>query len=116
MKALHEHFQDNVKYSCSVGATHQAEQKDFNIGDMSSFPGAKPTFFFAPTQSEKRNKEWGSGEVAKRIGLSLQSFQRYSDQWMKIDQYMSNKGIEKIFKATIKGEVLPNKGNICSIN
>ena len=54
MQDLHEHFADNVKYSCSVGATHQANQKDFNVGDMNSFPGATPTFFFAPTQAQKR--------------------------------------------------------------
>jgi hypothetical protein len=116
MQDLHEHFQDNVKYSCSVGATHQANQKDFNVGDMSSFPGAKPIFFFAPTQAQKRTVEWGGGELQKRIGLSLQSFQKYSAEWIEIDRHQDNKSIENIFKAIIKGEISPNKGNICSIN
>ena len=112
MKALHEHFQGNVKYSCKVGATHLADL----MGDMNTLPGATPTFFFAPTQSEKRNQEWGSGEVAKRIGLSLQNFQKFSIKWMEINQHMGIEAIEKIFKATINGDSQPSKGSICSIN
>jgi len=115
MKALHEHFQDNVKYSCSVGATHQAEQKDFNIGDMSSFPGAKPTFFFAPTQAQKRTEEWGPGEVQKRIGLSLIDFQQYSHQWMSITRGHGIEAIEDNFTKVVQDKIAPTEGLILSV-
>jgi hypothetical protein len=115
MQDLHEHFQDNVKYSCSVGATHQANQKDFNVGDMNSFPGATPTFFFAPTQAQKRTEEWGSGEVTKRIGLSLQSFQRYSDQWMNMKRGKGIKKIGEIFVEITLGNISPSDGFILSL-
>jgi NADPH:quinone reductase-like Zn-dependent oxidoreductase len=111
MKALHEHFQGNVKYSCKVGATHLADL----MGDMNTLPGATPTFFFAPTQSEKRNQEWGSGEVAKRIGLSLQSFQRYSDQWMNISRGNGADIIESTFQKVVSGNIKPSDGLILSM-
>jgi hypothetical protein len=115
MRDLHEHFQDNVKYSCSVGATHQANQKDFNVGAMNSFPGATPTFFFAPTQAQKRTEEWGSGEVQKRIGLSLKDFQQFSDQWMQINRGRGFDIIETTFAKVVQGGISPHEGLILSV-
>ena len=114
MQDLHEHFQDNVKYSCSVGATHQVNQKDFNVGSMNSFPGATPTFFFAPTQAQKRTEEWGSGEVQKRIGISLKEFQKYSDEWMKTQRLSGFENIKSTFNQLVSGNIKPNQGLILS--
>ena len=85
------------------------------MGEMNTLPGATPTFFFAPTQSEKRNQEWGSGEVAKRIGLSLQSFQRYSDQWMNISRGNGADIIESTFQKVVSGNIKPSDGLILSM-
>jgi hypothetical protein len=115
MRDLHEHFQDNVKYSCSVGATHQANQKDFNVGDMNSFPGATPTFFFAPAQAQKRTEEWGPGEVQKRIGMSLKEFQKYSDSWMDITTSIGMEMTKEIFVKILKGNFRPSTSFILSI-
>ena len=120
MQDLHEHFQDNVKYSCKVGATHQANQKDFNVeeaieGNMNSFPGATPTFFFAPTQAQKRTEEWGAGEVQKRIGLSLKEFQQFSDQWMQINRGRGFDVIESTFAKVVQGGMSPHEGLILSV-
>lgn len=115
MQDLHEHFADNVKYSCSVGATHQANQKDFNVGDMNSFPGATPTFFFAPTQAQKRTEEWGPGEVQKRIGMSLKEFQIYSDQWMSIHRGKGFDEIASTFSKVVEDGISPSQGLILSV-
>ncbi|MBK00662.1 MAG: hypothetical protein CMB48_06945 [Euryarchaeota archaeon] len=110
MKDLHEHFGDHVKYSCKVGATHL----DNLEGDMSQFPGAKPTFFFAPTQAQKRTEEWGAGEVQKRIGMSLKEFQIHSDGWMKIHRDLGFSKIRAKFSEMVKGRISPDKGVILS--
>jgi len=115
MRDLHEHFQDNVRYSCSVGATHQVNQKDFNVGSMNSFPGAPPTFFFAPTQAQKRTEEWGSGEVQKRIGMSLKEFQIYSDNWMEISRLKGTEQIDETFKRFLNGNIPSSTGFILSV-
>ena len=111
MKDLHEHFGDHVKYSCKVGATHL----DNLEGDMSQFPGAKPTFFFAPTQAQKRTEEWGAGEVQKRIGMSLKDFQIHSDQWLNVNRGSGMIEIKETFKDTVQGNIPPNRGLILSV-
>jgi len=54
--SLHSHLTDNMVESCMVGASHWQEG-----GKVGELPGARPRFFFAPGQIEKRNKEWGPG-------------------------------------------------------
>jgi hypothetical protein len=54
--SLHNHLGDNLVESCMVGASHWQEG-----GKVGELPGARPRFFFAPGQIEKRNKEWGPG-------------------------------------------------------
>ena len=78
---------------------------------MSQFPGAKPTFFFAPTQAQKRTEEWGPGEVQKRIGMSLKEFQIHSDQWMKVKRGSGLDEIKNTFKEVVQGNVPPNRGS-----
>jgi hypothetical protein len=111
MKDLHEHFGDHVRYSCKVGATHL----DNLEGDMSQFPGAKPTFFFAPTQAQKRTEEWGPGEVQKRIGMSLKEFQIHSDQWMSVVRDSGINEMKETFSKVVKGEISPDQGLILSV-
>ena len=111
MKNLHEHFNDHVKYSCKVGATHL----DNLEGDMSDFPGAKPIFFFAPTQAQKRTEEWGGGELQKRIGMSLSEFQIQSDQWMKVKRGSGMDAIDDTFVKVVNGNIAPNQGLILSV-
>jgi hypothetical protein len=111
MKDLHEHFGDHVKYSCKVGATHL----DNLEGDTSQFPGAKPTFFFAPTQAQKRTEEWGPGEVQKRIGMSLKEFQVHSDQWLNVSRSKGLDHIDDTFSKLVTGEIRPDTGLIISV-
>lgn len=54
--SLHNHLEDNIMESCMVGGSHWQEG-----GKVGELPGARPRFFFAPGQIEKRNKEWGPG-------------------------------------------------------
>ena len=57
-RALHTHLQDNIVESAMVGASHWESG-----GKAGELPGAKPTFFFAPAQIAKRDKEWGPGAL-----------------------------------------------------
>ncbi|NRA84801.1 MAG: DUF2855 family protein [Gammaproteobacteria bacterium] len=42
---VHHHFQDQLRYSYRIGATHRD-----NLLTTEKYPGAVPTFLFAPTQ------------------------------------------------------------------
>ncbi len=59
--ALHHHYGAHMVSSVKVGATHW---QDFTTHE--ALPGATPEFFFAPTQIEKRNKEWGAGVLFEK--------------------------------------------------
>jgi hypothetical protein len=61
LTAVHTRFGDNLVYSCIVGATHWTAERG-----RPELPGAKPTFFFAPSQILKREADWGPGEILRR--------------------------------------------------
>ena len=48
-RGVHEHWRDQLVYSCSVGGTHHEA-----LGAGGGLPGPKPQLFFAPTQMQKR--------------------------------------------------------------
>jgi hypothetical protein len=54
--ALHHHLGTNMVESCMVGASHWESS-----GSIGELPGAKLSFFFAPSQIAKRDQEWGHG-------------------------------------------------------
>lgn len=60
--ALHHHFGENLVESCAVGATHWEAEKQ----STKDLPGAKPTFFFAPSWIQQRDKDWGRGVVMQK--------------------------------------------------
>ncbi len=61
LTAVHNRFRERLVYSCVVGATHWSER-----GDRGDLPGAKPAFFFAPSQIARRESDWGPGEILRR--------------------------------------------------
>lgn len=69
---LHHHLQDQAVQTLLVGATHWDQFSASVAGG--ALPGAEPTLFFAPSQIEKRDAEWGPGaivEKAQRGSLDL---------------------------------------------
>ena len=66
-RSVHEHFGDQLKHSCTIGATHW----DQTAGGDEGLPGPKPEFFFAPAQIQKRAADWGPAELQRRLGRGL---------------------------------------------
>lgn len=65
LAGLHNHFKENIKASIMVGATHHDAPRN-----QSQLPGARPAFFFAPNQIQKRETDWGAGEFSRRAQLA----------------------------------------------
>jgi hypothetical protein len=107
---LHHHFGDNMKYSCSVGATHwSAERSDEKL------PGPKPEFFFAPGQIVRRSKEWGAAELQRRIGEAWTAFREFSEGWLEVDRSQGGDALGRVYEATLAGEIPPNRGQVVSL-
>lgn len=107
--AVHTHFGDALKYSCSIGATHW-EQTRHRV----DIPGPKPEFFFAPSQLSKRGKEWGRAELNSRVDLALNTFIEGSKQWLTIDHQRGQDAVSDTYMQLVSGKVHPETGNILS--
>ncbi|WP_445777826.1 DUF2855 family protein [Shewanella sp.] len=88
---IHQHFGEQLGYSCRIGATHH---HNLDLNDKSSLlPGPTPSFFFAPSQLSKRFQDWGSAITMKHINMALLSYIAFCKGNIAIN-YIN--GIEKI--------------------
>ena len=107
---LHRHLGANMKYSCIIGATH------WDAGPRADdLPGAKPEFFFAPGQIQKRSKEWGPQVLMQRLGESWSGFRDGSDAWLKVVRESGREAVERVYQETLAGKTLPNEGHVLSL-
>jgi hypothetical protein len=106
---VHTHFDDSLKYSCSIGATHW-DQTSHRVDT----PGPKPQFFFAPSQLSKRGKEWGREEFNTRLGAALNTFIEGSKEWLRIEHSRGADAVSETYSQLVAGKMPPEIGNILS--
>jgi hypothetical protein len=117
-RAVHEHFQDALVFSSAIGATHW---QDFG-GKTGPLPGAKPIFFFAPSQAQKRSgpppEGWGREGFLQRLGAAWQAFMHpvtaANPPWMTIVREHGAKAIEQGYLALLEGRADPRQGLVLS--
>jgi len=107
---LHHHFGDQMKYSCSVGATHWEA-----AGGDGELPGAKPEFFFAPGQIAKRSKDWGPEGLQERIGASWTAFRDSTDAWLSVKRGYGRDAVETVYRETLDAKTSPAEGQVISL-
>ncbi|NNU17571.1 DUF2855 family protein [Parvularcula sp. ZS-1/3] len=106
---VHKHLGDNVKNSAIVGATHWQAPRQ-----REPLPGAKPTMFFAPAQIQKRDTERGAGAL---MGDALGAWVAISDglgDRLVYEHLKGPKDVQQVWTDTVKGEVDPSRGIVCS--
>lgn len=108
--AVHGHWNENLKYSCAVGATHWD-----NVGQAGDLPGPRPTMFFAPTQVKKRTDEWGAQGLQTRLGEAVTSFLPSAARWMKIINGSGRADVERVYRAMLDGKAKPEEGHMLSL-
>ena len=108
--ALHQHFGDNMRHSCRIGATHYTES-----GKLDELPGAKPQFFFAPTHVKTRSAELGLKEFMVRQGTAFVGFRESSDKWLKVRRSHGPEAVTNTYLAVLGGNVDPAEGQIVSL-
>ena len=108
--ALHNHLGDNMLDSAMVGATHWEQR-----GDTGRLPGAKPTFFFAPTQIAKRDGEWGPGvAVMKAMQASAEVAGKVKGE-LAVEWTRDAPGLADLWVALLDNKVSPNRGLMISL-
>ncbi len=110
VRAVHEHIGENLIESCLVGATHW--EVDRNNGPL---PGARPTFFFAPSRFAKRDRDWGVGVVLmKAFGASAQIAISVKGQ-VDIVHLAGAEAVREKYLALLDNAVSPSTGLMLSM-
>jgi Protein of unknown function (DUF2855) len=113
-RAVHEHFQDALKFSSAIGATHW---EDFG-GKTGPLPGAKPIFFFAPSQAQKRSgpppEGWGRDGFMQRLGAAWGAFMQpvtaANPPWMDIVSEQGAQAMQRRYLELLEGRGDPREG------
>ncbi|NKB40510.1 MAG: DUF2855 family protein [Ilumatobacter sp.] len=108
--AVHTHFNDALKVSLTVGATHWQES-----GGGGTLPGPTPEFFFAPGQSAKRAGDWGQSELDARIARSFHRLSDTTDQWLTVEHRTGPDGVESVYRSLLNGDAEPETGYVVTM-
>jgi hypothetical protein len=100
LEELHQHYRDNMVCSCGVGITHW-EARDG--ADPASLPGAKPAMFFAPSQIQKRNQDWGPEKFQRELASAWTQFLAVVDDWVTIEHPSGADGMKATYQAVLAG-------------
>jgi hypothetical protein len=107
---VHNHYGENMKHSCRIGATHYEE-----MGSVAGLPGAKPEFFFAPTHIKTRSEELGPKELMMSMGAAYVGFRLFCDRWLKVERNYGPDAVARIYQAVLAGKTDPATGQIISM-
>ncbi|WP_394936531.1 DUF2855 family protein [uncultured Ilumatobacter sp.] len=111
--AVHTHFDDALKVSLTVGATHWQDAGGQNGGAL---PGPTPEFFFAPGQSAKRAGDWGQSELDARIARSFHRLLDNTDRWLTVEHRNGADGVESAYRSLLEGNATPDIGYVVAIH
>lgn len=104
--ALHNRLGDHMVSNQMVGLTHW----DQGAHDKSGLPGAKPVFFFAPAQIEKRNADWGPGVLMERgYGASAKLAAELAGQ-VTVEHLEGATALQEIWQAMLANTVSGKRG------
>jgi hypothetical protein len=110
---LHQHLADTLAYSCSVGVTHW-ESADLG-GSTEGLPGPSPTLFFAPTQIQKRSKEWGAAGMAERTAAAWAPFAAVAAGWIDVRRERGADAVQAIYQDVLHNRARPSDGFVLSL-
>jgi len=108
---LHQHYADNIKHSCRIGATHYSE-----LGSVDGLPGALPQFFFAPSHVRARSAELGAEQLMQLLSTDYAGFRRFCDSWMKVVPSYGAQSMDDIYQAVLAGRADPVAGQVVSLS
>jgi len=107
---LHTLLGENMLESAMVGASHWDKR-----GRAGELPGAKPTFFFAPAQIEKRDKDWGPGvawQKAMQAGVKVSAAIKNE---ITIEWLTGTDELAEIWEQMLDNKIPPSRGLMVSL-
>ncbi len=107
---IHHQFLDSLKYSCMVGGTHWEQRET-----QHALPGAKPVFFFAPSQIKKRIQDWGQQGFEQRFAEAWRAFLPSVSSWLQVIHGRGEAGVQSVYLEVLEGKLRPEQGHMLSL-
>lgn len=115
---IHDHFNDRLTYSCSVGGTHWDR-----LGSGAGLRGPKPILFFAPAQYRKRAapppEGLGPEDLQRRIDEAWAALmERVCDPsrpWLEVEHRSGAEAVEVSYRLLLDGRANPRSGLMLEI-
>ncbi|RZU01117.1 DUF2855 family protein [Rivibacter subsaxonicus] len=111
---VHAHFDQQLRYSCSVGGTHWDE-----LGGGKGLAGPRPVLFFAPAQIKKRHGDWGPAELGRRIEAAWLAFLKpatdSASPWLTVERGAGPGAVEQVYRELLGGGTRPQTGHVLSL-
>jgi len=111
---IHSHFDDQLKYSCSVGGTHWDA-----LGGGKGLAGPRPILFFAPAQVKKRSADWGPAGLADRIASAWTAFMKPvtdpARPWITVVRGHGAHDVQATYQALLAGKLPAHEGHVLSL-
>ncbi len=110
-RAVHTHFGDQLAASSAVGLTHW----DAFGGDV-DLPGVQPEMFFAPSQIEKRTKEWGRVGYQERLAAAWALLLDVASDWVHTVERHGFDELRATYLAMLDGDIDPSEATIITLD
>ncbi|WP_438952529.1 DUF2855 family protein [Porticoccus sp.] len=107
---LHHYLKDNMKNSQFVGMTH------WEAGSVEGeLPGARPEFFFAPAQIDKRNADWGVGVLAQKGGIASAALAMELKELLKMERHDGAEACAQVWRDMLDNKISGRQGIMVSL-
>ncbi len=108
VRAVHEHYGDDLKHSAVIGGTHW----DADRPEPAPMPGPKQEFFFAPTRIQVRAKDWGMAELQQRLATEWIAFLPLADESLTVQHVDGlERGID-VYLEVLSGRTSPSVAHV----
>lgn len=108
VRAVHEHYGDELLHSAIVGMTHWEGRQ----GSVEPMPGPPQTLFFAPTQIDKRRADWGPGVLEAKMAEAWAPFIAQVSGWVEIQHGNGPDAVNDVYVELLENRTPPNIAHV----
>ena len=108
--AVHRHLGDRLAASLTVGMTHRE-----SLTAHAELPGPEPTFFFAPSQIDKRVAEWGQAGYQQRLVAAWSGLLEVVHRWVDIVEINGFDALAATYRQMLDGATRPDQAFVVNV-
>ena len=108
--AVHAKFADNLRYSCSVGATHWDAMRPGQ-----PLAGPAPKMFFAPDVVRKRITDWGHAGFQQKLAQAWRAFLPTAARTTRVVEGKGLNAAASVFDDLASGRADPRDGHVVQL-